>query len=173
MSSTVLAVLALALLVGVWLIVAQWSGTDGRGDWRPTELRRAKLAHIERDLSVQGTHLVVGRPDQVWRLKNGRHVPVELKTRARQIVWESDIAELSLQAWLLRQCGFATTSHGWVVIEDIGSHSKSAHRVSLWSDQRCQAAIDRHVAIRTAAAAPKKVRGPKCRKCAYQARCWA
>jgi CRISPR-associated exonuclease Cas4 len=67
----------LALVVGgVWVLSrilgSRWSGSlvqadDGRSR--------------SRDL-VSDEHGLVGRPDEVWRLRDGRLVPVEIKSRA-------------------------------------------------------------------------------------------
>ena len=99
------------ILFGLALALAVWTFMVWRGfaqNWLPSELAAGKVAQVERNLFVDTPFPVVGRPDQVYRLPDGLHVPLENKNRDAHRVYETDIAQLSLQAWLLRLNGLET-----------------------------------------------------------------
>jgi hypothetical protein len=85
--------LAAALAIFTFMV---WRGMSQ--DWLPIELKTAKLVNVEEDLIVDEPFPVIGRPDQVYRLKNGLHVPLELKNRDQYRIYDTDLAEISLRA---------------------------------------------------------------------------
>jgi hypothetical protein len=103
--------IALAAALAIWIFMV-WRGMSQ--DWLPIELKTAKLVNVEEDLIVDEPFPVIGRPDQVYRLKNGLHVPLELKNRDQYRIYDTDVAEISLRAWLLRKNGKKTASYGYM-----------------------------------------------------------
>lgn len=158
----------LAGLGALWLAMV-WRGMAQ--DWMPDDLKSGRLVAIEKDLHADDPFPVVGRPDQVYRLANGLHAPVELKNRDSHSVYESDIAEISLRAWLLRKNGQPTAGHGYVVINNRTSGQRKAIRVALGGDAFCEALIGRYVALVEGRARPNKSPGRKCRSCGHLALC--
>ncbi|MEL6278277.1 MAG: PD-(D/E)XK nuclease family protein [Pseudomonadota bacterium] len=73
---------------------------------RPAELRGAKLLLNERLIQISNPIPLSGRPDQVWRTRDGVLVLIDTKTRRTPRVYEYDRVQLSAYAMLLR--------HSWV-----------------------------------------------------------
>ena len=162
--------LCFALAAGLALWVAMiWRGIAQ--DWLPDDLRAGRLVSVEEDLIVDGPYGVVGRPDQVYRLATGLHVPVELKNRDKHVVYETDLAEISLRAWLLRKNGKPTATHGYVAINSRVNGRRVAKRVDLRDDVFCESLIERYISLVHGGATPRKSRGAKCRTCGHASRC--
>jgi len=168
MSFAALACFALAGILTLWLFMV-WRGLSQ--DWLPAELKAARLAQIEEDLVVDEPFPVIGRPDRVYRLADGAHVPVELKNRTRHSIYETDIAEISLRAWLLRRNGKPTAEHGYVVINSRDTGTREATKVELRDDAFCERLIRRYIDIVEGRVVARKSRGPKCKSCGHFARC--
>ncbi len=158
----------LVLCLLMWLIVV-WRGMSQ--DWLPLELKDARLVYVEHNFFVDAPFPVVGRPDQVYRLPDGRHVPLENKNRNSYRVYDGDIAQLSLQAWLLRELGKPTADFGYVVINHRRTGKRQAVRVSLWSDAACEKLIERYLTLIDKHAKPHKSLGPKCKSCGHRGVC--
>ncbi|OZA27581.1 MAG: hypothetical protein B7X93_08895 [Hydrogenophilales bacterium 17-61-9] len=152
---------AAAALAGAYF---WWVGRDG---WIPGELRRASLVYNETRMSTSSPFPVVGRFDRVYRLGDGLHVPLEYKTRDVLRVYKSDLAQLSLQAWLLRRNGHKTASHGYVAIRERRPGRTKAFRVDLDSDADCESLIQRHVDLLEGRKTPTRVRDGRCRACGH------
>jgi CRISPR-associated exonuclease Cas4 len=159
---------AVALIAAGWLLIV-WRGFAQ--DWLPAELASAKVVQIERTLFMSEPFAVVGRPDQVFRLADGLHVPVENKNRNGHGVYASDIAQLSLQAWLMRKNGLETASFGFVAINDRLTGKRVAKRVELKDDRYCEQLLVRYLDIVEQRVAPQKSRGAKCNSCGHRAAC--
>ncbi len=158
----------LAAAGALWLWLA-WGGVTQ--DWLPDELRAGKLVKVERGLHTDEPYPVVGRPDQVYRLADGLHAPVELKNRNSERVFQTDIAEISLRAWLLRRNGMQTGRYGWVAINNRTTRRRTAVRVELKDDGFCEQLIRRYVDLVEKRAVPVKSRGKKCETCGHAERC--
>jgi CRISPR/Cas system-associated exonuclease Cas4 (RecB family) len=139
--------------------------------WLPPELATAKLSHVERDLFAKVPFKVAGRPDRVYRLGDGKHVPVEYKTRDRFSVYETDVAQLSLQAWLLRKNGHETADFGFAVVNNRQTGEDKALRVPLRDDAFCERMVERYVALIEGRALARRNRGPKCNTCGHRPVC--
>lgn len=158
----------LALAVAVWTALV-WRGFTQT--WMPEELKGAKLVLVEKNLWTDATFPVVGRPDRVYRLATGDHVPLENKNRDGHAVYETDIAQLSLQAWLLRQTGKATAAFGYVVINSRRTGQRKSIRVDLYGDTACEQIIQRYFDITEGRTVPRKSRGGKCKSCGHRQHC--
>lgn len=159
---------SLALALAVWIFMV-WRGFTQA--WLPDELKNSKIAMIERDLKTDFPYRVVGRPDQVYRLPDGQLVPVENKNRDVVRVYDTDVAQLSLQAWLMRRNGLPTAPFGFVAVNNRKTRRRQAIRVSLKQDEECEALIASHIELIEGRTKPKKSRGGKCKSCGHRAAC--
>jgi CRISPR-associated exonuclease Cas4 len=162
------------ILFGLALALAAWTFLVWRGfsqDWLPDELKAGRVAQVERNLRADHPYRVIGRPDQVYRLPDGLHVPLENKNRDAHRVYETDIAQLSLQGWLLRRNGLPTAAFGYAVINSRTTRKRRAIRVELRDDAYCEQLIARYLAIIEGRAQARKSRGPKCKSCGHAGAC--
>jgi CRISPR/Cas system-associated exonuclease Cas4 (RecB family) len=134
-------------------------------------LKDANLVYVEHNFFVDAPFPVVGRPDQVYRLSDGRHVPLENKNRNSYRVYDGDVAQLSLQAWLLRELGKPTADFGLLAINHRQSGKRQAVRVPLWNDAACEQLIARYLALKEGKVLPRKSSGPKCTSCGHRTLC--
>lgn len=155
----------------VVLIVTVMLWRRRRSDWRPHELQRGRIVMIEETLHVEHPYRIVGRPDQVVQLADGLHVPVDAKNRNRFQVYPTDVAELSLQAWMLRRRGLATAAHGYLAVTDRQTKERRALRVELGDDRYCERLIERFLLLIDGRVTARRMSGPKCASCGQRARC--
>jgi CRISPR-associated exonuclease Cas4 len=167
------AALVALLVVVVACVVAFMLRRGLSRSWLPEELRSAELVLIEENLRTTVPYRVVGRPDQVFKRADGIHIPLENKNRDVDRVYETDRAELSLQAWLLRRLGMRTADYGYVAIGIRGASKRVVRRVELMSDAQCASLIERHIAVVSGASKPRKSRGAKCKTCGHAQACFA
>lgn len=160
--------------IGLTLVVAGWLMLIWRGisqNWLPKELKGATIAMVEKKLITVSPYPIVGRPDRVYRLSNGEYVPVENKNRDYHRVYETDIAQLSLQAWLLRQNNLPTSSFGYVVINSRKTRQRKSIRVDLYNNSVCARIIQRYIDLKEGRTYPHKSRGGKCKTCGHNQKC--
>lgn len=161
-------VLVAAILWLQWISAKQTNDAD----WLPSELQGAVAAMIEQTLRVDRPFPIVGRPDRVYRLADGLHVPLEYKHRTNTTIYDTEVAQLSLQAWLLRHVGNPTASFGFVVIDNPDTKRKQAVRVTLYDDVACERLIVRYLDLIEGRAKPRGTRrSKKCAKCGHQKYC--
>lgn len=158
---------ATAGLLAVWWLMVRQGFTQ---DWLPDDLKNARVVMVEKTLYVRQPYKIVGRLDQVYKLSTGEHVPVEGKNRNDCRIYLTDVAQLSLQAWLLRQHGLATAAYGYAAINNRQTGERKAVRVELRSDEFCEALIRRYIDLLDSAVG-KASRGAKCKSCGYQQVC--
>lgn len=156
-------------IVAVYWIFLSWHRVSR--DWRPAELKAGRVVMIEKDLRMNRPYPVTGRPDQVYQLANGLHVPVEGKNRDTYHVYDTDIAQLSLQAWLLRHNGMPTAKHGFVAINHRQTGKRRAIKVRLMDDECCSNLVERYLDVIECRVLPEKKFGPKCKACGHQMIC--
>ncbi|KVV25054.1 hypothetical protein WK78_02845 [Burkholderia cepacia] len=167
---------AVALAAWVFLV---WRGLTQ--DWMPAELKAGKVACVERNLAADlpigyavdagDVDTLLGRPDLVIRIQNGLHVPVENKNRNSFAVFETDVVQLSLQAWLLRKNGMNTAAYGYVAVNNRQTGERRAVRVELRDDEYCLSLIARYIDLSNGRLVPRKSRGRKCESCGHRRRC--
>lgn len=168
--------LASYILFVLALVLAGWIFTVWRGfthNWLPPELALGKVTQVERNLFINTPFAIVGRPDQVYQLPGGLHVPLEYKNRNVRRVYETDIAQLSLQAWLLRLNGFETAPFGFVAIRNRKTNERRALRVELRDDAYCEQLVARYIDITKGRAKASKNRGNKCNTCGHRSECFS
>ena len=170
---------ALGLLLCVVAFVA-WQRRQSRkiqareNLWLTNELKQAKLTMVEQKWQVEYPYNIVGRFDRVYEFDiQGKKVlmPVDFKTRARDRVFDSDIAEVSLQAWMLRQSGFITSAHGYIVIKNTATGATTPHRFALKSDVECQHLIEHYFNLTSKRILAKQAPTFKCKGCSHHSRC--
>jgi CRISPR/Cas system-associated exonuclease Cas4 (RecB family) len=144
--------------------------------WRIEALRDAKLISAEKDFegTYHGTfkRKIKGRPDQVYRLQNGMCVVVELKTRNHFEVYNTDRAQLSLYAYVLRLNGRSTADYGYVVIQHRKTGHKKTLKVELHDDAWAVQTLERYVELQRGSEPTFNIT-PKCNHCSHQVRCHA
>lgn len=171
MTITALVLIGLLALWVLWLAARLHFG-GMLETWRPAELRGARLVMVERDLFAGcGELALAGRPDRVYRTRTNLHVPVEYKTRNGFRLYESDRAQLSLQAWQLRRTGRTTGPTGYVVVSELGSRKRRALAVQLGNDAYCEALMRRYHALRRNGDDAHRDTGPKCKTCGHRSSC--
>ena len=86
--------------------------------WLPKELGDASLAYVERTFRSGGSRPIVARVDRAYRSPRRVITLVELKTRAEDRVYPSDVIELSAQRLALSaETGEAVAPVAFVVVE--------------------------------------------------------
>lgn len=169
MTYLALGVGGVALIAVIGFVLLVWRGFAQ--NWRPEELKRGRVVMVEKDLYLDGAFPLAGRPDQVYRLPNGLHVPVENKNRDFHRVYETDVAELSLQAWMLRRLGMPTAAHGYVAANNRKTGERKALKVQLGDDQYCERLIRRYQDLIEGRVEARRSRGKKCDNCGHRRRC--
>jgi CRISPR/Cas system-associated exonuclease Cas4 (RecB family) len=160
-----------ALLYGAFLTIRRaWRSREAA--WLPDDLKRGRLVMVEKDLFLEYPYKIASRADRVYANGDGLFVPVEFKNRDGFQAFGTDIAQLSMQAWVLRQKGWPTAEYGYVVIRQRGSSRHTAKRVALKGSAYCEALIQRHFALKQGRVSPVKNSGPRCKSCGqFQKNC--
>lgn len=179
----IVAVLLLAILLHAYIRI-------GGKDWLPNELKGAKVLAVEQDAVVdvpsrswgerggggvisQRTIRLSGRFDQAYVLETGEVVPLEYKNRNAHVVYDTDVAQLSLQAWQIRQQGKRTAAFGFVVTRNRVTGQRKAQKVVLLDDGHCVALIQRYLDVHAGQVRPNRKIGRKCDSCGHKGRCHA
>jgi len=168
MSLAIYLLLFCLIAAGIWLAII-WPGFSQQ--WMPDELKGLQLVNIEKNIFVSSPYPLAGRPDQVFFSPEFGHVPLEYKNRDNFSVYNTDIAQLSLQAWLLRISGRNTAGFGYVVINSRKMKERKTLRVDLYDDRKCEQIIERGIGIIEDRKIPRKSIGNKCNTCGHVTRC--
>ena len=165
MSTTNMLIVASVLIAGVvWLALRSRRIAE---NWLPPELAAARLALIEKDLFCERPFRLAGRPDRVYVHQSGIMTPLEFKNRERFVTYQTDVAELSLQAWLLRRKGKRTSAHGYVTVRQRSTGIHRCLRVSLMSDEACEALIRRYQDVSSGRVQPQPCPPRRCGSCRH------
>jgi hypothetical protein len=172
--TTLEAAAVLALGVFPTITVRLWHRATRafRATW-PAELRQARLVHAEKLFRSVGAVAITARVDRVYRTRKGCLVLVELKTRAMNRTYLSDVIELSAQRLaMMSQTGEFVADHGYVLTQRADGNWAGWHRVRLMTSVELKVlARRRHELIAgKTCPAPAFSRG-LCRKCAFLERC--
>ena len=146
-----------------------------RSDVGGDELHGASIFLNEKDIRITRPIKLKGRPDQVWRRRDGKLVPVETKKRSIARAYPSDTVQLTAQRFLIvhagkaKLCDFA--GHGFV--RAVGKDGTARFiRVRLLSDEKL---IDHYMRARALLAGREEpIASPAiglCRGCGHFARC--
>lgn len=151
--------------------VRQWRRRGERA-WMPTELRGATVAYAEQLFRAPGPSKVTAKVDRVYRLRSGRLILIELKTRRVDCTYLSDVIELSAQRVAITgQTGEGVAAHAYVVVH-LPSGRRTAHRVELLGAVEVDALVRRREAILAGIVRPRFACAPAlCERCAFENKC--
>ena len=176
MSSEMVALMVLLLLIASAVLFARHRASDDADDEHglPAELRGAEIAFAEQTFRSRGRRLVA-RLDRAYRTPTGLQL-VELKTRARNAVYMSDVIELSVQRIAVAdETGESVSSDAWVVIQRPGRDARMSHKVRLMGVEEIAAMSERYGAVvRGKVGRPNAARSiSQCAQCVHRTRCSA
>lgn len=148
----------------------------------PPELKAGRLIMVEQEIYVERPHKISARLDQVYEImyKGKTHlVPADFKTRATNRVYDTDVAEVSLQAWMLRNCAGSKKHHvapfGYILIHNTTDKRMYPKKFTLLSDQECENMIERYFDLvnprEYAVPTPLPASSKKCVACSHKKRC--
>lgn len=146
----------------------------GDGQGLPAELRGAEIAFAELTFRSRRRRLVA-RLDRAYRTSDGLQL-LELKTRARDAVYMSDVIELSVQRIAVEdEAGEQVSGEAWVVVQNSRSGTRRPHKVRLLGVGEITAMRDRYGdVVRGKVGWPEPSRSPsQCAQCTHKARCSA
>jgi CRISPR-associated exonuclease Cas4 len=164
-SVTVVGILALAgvilLGVGGWALARWWSAR-----WSGTLLAADDGRSVPHDL-VAEEYALVGRPDEVWRLRDGRLVPVEIKSRTAPAsgTFPSHRVQVEAYCLLVESTSGRPPPYGVVV------YAGGVRRTVRWDPERRRALLGLLAELRRpydGAATPSP---GKCRGCRWRDGC--
>lgn len=140
----------------------------------PAELRGAQIAFAEVMFRSQRRRLVA-RLDRAYRTSDGLQL-VELKTRARDAVYMSDVIELSVQRIAVEDdVGEPVSGEAWVVVQNSRSGVRRPHKVRLLGIGEIMAMSERYSdVVRGKVGRPNPSRSlSQCAQCPHKDRCSA
>lgn len=174
----IVSVLVGLLMVTSILGVARWWSKRRRAGPAlvslPRELREARLVYAEQLFAATGGRLSISaRVDRAYRLRSGAIVLLELKTRAIDRPYLSDVIELSAQrAAVMLQTGEPVADHAYVAVRRPGSAAPRIHRVRLMPTAEVKALAVRRATILFGRLAPTYAGSTEiCRQCAFASGC--
>lgn len=182
-----LILIAVAALIGLALI---WRALNIKSSQHcsiikmdlPPELKAGRLIMVEQEIYVEQPYKISARLDQVYEITyNGKTylVPADFKTRATNRVYDTDVAEVSLQAWMLRNCAGSKKHHvapfGYILIHNTTDKRMYPKKFTLLSDQECENMIERYFDLvnprEYAVPTPLPASSKKCVACSHKKRC--
>jgi hypothetical protein len=140
----------------------------------PAELHGAEIAFAERTFRSH-RHQLVARLDRAYRTPMGIQL-VELKTRAHDVVYMSDVIELSVQRVALEdETGEAVSSQAWVVVQNSRTGMRRPRKVRLMETEDIVAMRERYAdVVQGRVGRPDPARSTsQCSQCAHKVRCAA
>ena len=181
-----LLLIAVAALIGLALI---WRALNIKSSQHcsiikmdlPPELKAGRLIMVEQEIYVEQPYKISARLDQVYEITyKGKTclVPADFKTRANPTrVYDTDIAEVSLQAWVLRHSAkkYHTAPFGYILIHNTTDKRMYPKKFNLLSDQECEDMIRRYFDLAKpgghAVPNPLPAGSKKCVACSHKKRC--
>lgn len=148
----------------------------------PPELKAGRLIMVEQEIHVEQPYKISARLDQVYEIVyNGKTylVPADFKTRATNRVYDTDVAEVSLQAWMLRNCAggnkHRVAPFGYILIHNTTDKRMYPKKFTLLSDQECENMIERYFDLvnprEYVVPTPLPASSKKCVACSHKKRC--
>lgn len=141
-------------------------------DGTPFEVQSDFLAYVERSFRSKADNPIVARVDRGYRRHDGTITLVEMKTRAVDRIYPSDIIELSAQRLALEGAtGEQVDSVGIVVVQLGQRHC--AHRVRLMPQSAILDLAVRRARLLDGDVLPRPASNRRlCASCAYRSRCY-
>jgi CRISPR/Cas system-associated exonuclease Cas4 (RecB family) len=141
----------------------------------PAILAQARLVYSEKYLRIRRPQALCGVVDQVYKLANSTLCPIDTKTRNYLRVFESDIIQLSVYAYILRHrrrwfMRPRVTPFGFIRIQ----LPNKVHyaKVTLYDDENVTRLVSRYKTLQAGKRAPQHSQNPAfCRQCAYLGAC--
>lgn len=169
-----LIMIALVAIFVLWVWFGSRRIKRRENAWLTPELKKATLVMVEQEWVVDAPYPLVGRFDRVYEFNfpDGKALmPVDFKTRAKDVVYDTDIAEVSLQAWMLRQSGYSTSTHGYIAVKNMTTGNVTPLRFQLKSDVECEAIIQNYLNLINNRTTPQRTFKQKCTGCTHKTRC--
>ena len=181
--------IAIAALIGLALI---WRALNIKSSQHcsiikmdlPSELKAGRLIMVEQEIYVERPYKISARLDQVYEITyNGKTylVPADFKTRATNRVYDTDVAEVSLQAWMLRNRAGGKKHHrqiapfGYILIHNTTDKRMYPKKFALLSGQECENMIERYFDLvnprEYVVPTPLPASSKKCVACSHKKRC--
>ncbi|AXA91353.1 hypothetical protein [Massilia sp. YMA4] len=163
-----LAIILVGIAGFVHVLAALWRE---RG-WLPPDLARGQLIYSERLFHGDRELPVVARVDRAYLVDGVIHL-VELKTRPRVRVYETDVVELSVQRVAVQiSTGKAVSLIGTVVVQHTRSRKRFVRRVQLLDTAAVARLLRRRLLVLQGQAQPAATpyQG-RCRTCEYRMEC--
>ncbi|MHB8699246.1 MAG: PD-(D/E)XK nuclease family protein [Sulfuricaulis sp.] len=97
-----------------------WRASWEKKENLPTELRGSRLWASEKSFHIRRPIPLTGRVDQVYRINRNTLVVIDTKSRSKAVVYESDRAQISEYAMMIRHrpwgwlSGLQVAKHGYV-----------------------------------------------------------
>lgn len=154
-----LSLLALAFLLPVQIGRSEASYCAKERAYMPPEVAGGRLVLSEETIRAKRVAKIVAKPDQVYLSTNDALVLVENKTRERNVVYDSDRVELSVQAFALRHGRgetlkrYSVADYGYVAVR-VGNRPPVFHRVVLLTDEAIVSLRQRRLALVAGLAEP-------------------
>ncbi len=139
----------------------------------PRELRDARLLYAEQLFTTTGQLPISARVDRAYRLPSGAVVLIELKTRAIDRPYLSDVIELSAQrAAVVLKTGETVADHAYVAVRRPGNSAPRFHRVRLMPVAEVKALAMRRETILVGSLTPTYAASAEvCRRCPFASGC--
>lgn len=172
-SSVLVALLTVASILGIALLLSKRRRTGSALVNLPIELREARLLYAEQLFTATGRPSISARVDRAYRVASGAVVLLELKTRAIDRPYLSDVIELSAQrAAVVLQTGATVEDHAYVAVRRPGSASSNLYRVQLMPIDEVVALAVRRESIISGRRAPSYAGSAGiCSLCAFAPSC--
>ncbi|MBX9794472.1 MAG: PD-(D/E)XK nuclease family protein [Burkholderiaceae bacterium] len=172
-ANVLVALLAVASILGIAWSLSRRRRAGAMPVNRPRELRDARLLYAEQQFTATGRLSISARVDRAYRLRSGAIVLLELKTRAIDRPYLSDVIELSAQrAAVMLQTGEPVADHAYVAVRRPGSAAPRIHRVRLMPTAEVKALAVRRATILFGRLAPTYAGSTEiCRQCAFASGC--
>jgi hypothetical protein len=165
-----------ALLIACAVVFAKLRQGRAAGDERglPRELVGAEIAYAEHTFR-SARHRLVAKIDRAYRV-GGELKLMELKTRARDLVYMSDVLELSVQRIAVQdETGEPVCPDAWVIVQNSNTARRRPHSVELFGREEISVMAQRFRELSAGRVdAPCPAKSPaQCRHCAHRQRCSA
>lgn len=142
----------------------------------PEELRGAKLWASEKSFQCRRPVPLIGRVDQVYRVKKNHLITVDTKHRNKVVVYESDRLQLSQYAVLIKRrpwgwmSGMKVEQHGYLrLVTHEGVHYR---RVELMPENEVVSAYHRYLDILSGRERPDFAENKRlCYRCEQREKC--
>jgi CRISPR/Cas system-associated exonuclease Cas4 (RecB family) len=140
--------------------------------WLPVELHDAELMGSEKMFSCLRPLAITVRIDRAYRARDGTLTLIEFKRRAVCRVHSADVAELSVQRYVLQRAGHAVNRRAYVVVVPPDGARSRALPVELEDEQRVEHRAARLRAILDGRARPNgPLQAAVCRGCGHRDVC--